>query len=453
MNKIKPFLHKGTRDFLPDEVAQRNYIFETIKTIFHRYGFVAIETPAIERLEILTGKYGEEGDQLLFKILNSGDYLQKVVWNTLKTEDENGETISYKKLTPKISEKGLRYDLTVPLARYVVMHQEELIFPFRRYHIGPVWRADRPGKGRFQEFYQCDADIIGTTSLLCELDLTQMILDVFKSLNMKVKIKLNHRKIIESIADNLGIKAQMNKVLIIIDKFDKIGMQGVRETLEKEAILSTAKLNKLMKVLSIKSLNELKKILGPDEIGKKGIEDLEFLMKNIPSDSIEFDITLARGLDYYTGCIFEVVSTDHPIGSILGGGRYHNLTEVFGGKDMSGVGISFGIERIFEIMSACNLFPTLNANHTKVLIINSDDKDFEKSLELLKELRQQGIPSEYYPTNAKLEKQMKYANAKKIAYVVFMSGENLGVNEIILKNMETGVQENINKSLLKEKIK
>lgn len=443
MIKIKPFLHKGTRDFLPDEVEKRNYIFDCIKHYFKLYGFAQIETPAIERLEILTGKYGEEGDKLLFKILNSGDYLQKIDWNEMSNESGSESKYNYKKLTGKISEKGLRYDLTVPLARYVVMNQNSLIFPFRRFHIGPVWRADRPGKGRFQEFYQCDADIIGTTSLLCELDLTNMIFDVFDKLGMKVTLKLNNRKILEGIANVCGFRAEMGRIITIIDKLDKIGMDGVELELSKESTLSADALSKLMNILKITSLEELETMLKQDPIGNTGVEELKFIFDKVKHPNLKFDVTLARGLDYYTGCIFEAVSNEVVMGSILGGGRYDNLTEVFGGKDMSGVGISFGIERIYEIMTELNLFPEISVGKVKVLICNIEEGALNLSTELINELRKHNIAAELYPNKTKLEKQLKYANGKNIQFTIIIGSKELESKVVTVKNMVSGEQKSV----------
>jgi histidyl-tRNA synthetase len=443
MIKIKPFLHKGTRDFLPAEVIKRNYIFNCIKHYFNLYGFAQIETPAIERLEILTGKYGEEGDKLLFKILNSGDYLQKIDWAEMSNDAGDGSMYNYKKLTGKITEKGLRYDLTVPLARYVVMNQNDLIFPFRRFHIGPVWRADRPGKGRFQEFYQCDADIIGTTSLLCELDLTNMIIDVFDALGMKVTLKLNNRKILEGIANVCGFRSDMGRIITIIDKLDKIGMEGVEAELSKEAILAGDVLSRLMNTLKITALEELENILKEDSIGKQGVEELKFIFDKVKHPNVIFDVTLARGLDYYTGCIFEAVSNDVAMGSILGGGRYDNLTEVFGGKDMSGVGISFGIERIYEIMTELNLFPEITAGKVKVLVCQIEPRAINLSLALIHELRENNISAELYPNETKLEKQLKYANGKNIQYAVIIGSKEMDSNVLTVKDMGSGEQKSI----------
>lgn len=443
MIKIKPFLHKGTRDFLPAEVVKRNYIFDCIKHYFHLYGFAQIETPAIERLEILTGKYGEEGDKLLFKILNSGDYLQKIDWTEMADGAGEGSKYNYKKLTGKITEKGLRYDLTVPLARYVVMNQNDLVFPFRRFHIGPVWRADRPGKGRFQEFYQCDADIIGTTSLLCELDLTNMIMAVFDALGMKVTLKLNNRKILEGIANVCGFRSNMGRIITIIDKIDKIGVDGVELELSKEAGMSGDALGRLMNILKISTLEELETVLKEDATGKQGIEELKFIFDKANHPNIKFDITLARGLDYYTGCIFEAVSNEMEMGSILGGGRYDNLTEVFGGKDMSGVGISFGIERIYEIMTEMNLFPDMTAGKVKVLICQIEPGALNLSIDLIGELRKNNIAAELYPNQTKLEKQLKYANGKNIQYAVIIGSKELESNILTVKDMESGEQKSI----------
>jgi histidyl-tRNA synthetase len=349
IKKVKPSLPSGTRDFLPQEVAKRNYIFGIIKSVFEQYGFQQIETPVLENLSTLTGKYGEEGDQLLFKVLNSGDYLKDANAETLSNKDS-------KKLTPQIADRGLRYDLTVPLARYVVQHQNDLVFPFKRYHIAPVWRADRPQKGRYREFYQCDADIIGSNSLLNEVELTQIFSKVFSALKLNTEIRINNRKILEAIAVYADCEDKLEMMTVAIDKLDKIGIEGINNELLNRGF-TDEQINKVKQVLVVKKLEELSAMFASIPVGIQGIEELTYVMKLASSPSVVFDVTLARGLNYYTGVIWEIKSLDSSMGSIGSGGRYANLTEMFGGRDMSGVGISFGVERIYDIMEELKLFP------------------------------------------------------------------------------------------------
>ncbi|MFM2306421.1 MAG: hypothetical protein RLZZ367_1090, partial [Bacteroidota bacterium] len=372
IKKIKPSLSKGTRDFLPAEVAKRNYIFSTIKSVFRNYGFEEIETPAIERLETLTGKYGEEGDKLLFKILNSGDYLNKV-----RSTNYEVQNLDVKDITPLIAEKGLRYDLTVPLARYVVQNQDNLAFPFKRFHVGPVWRADKPQKGRYQEFYQCDADIIGSNSLYNEVELTQIYFSVYKQLGINVVVRVNNRKILEALATYAGCPHLMTEITVAIDKVDKIGIDGVTTELAK-LNLTPQQISKITTLLQVKTTVDLKPYFTDIDAGRKGLDELNFVLGHVNQPNVVFDITLARGLSYYTGTIWEVVLDQNiyqgkvTMGSLSGGGRYDNLTEMFGGQNMSGVGISFGIERVYDVMEELKLFPATISQGVKVLFVPRD---------------------------------------------------------------------------------
>lgn len=432
--KVKPSLPSGTRDFLPQEVAKRNYIFGVIKSVFEKYGFQQIETPVLENLTTLTGKYGEEGDQLLFKVLNSGDFLKDANPETLQNKDS-------KKLIPQIADRGLRYDLTVPLARYVVQHQGDLVFPFKRYHLAPVWRADRPQKGRYREFYQCDADVIGSNSLLNEVELTSIFDEVFLKLNLKTEIRINHRKILESIAVYADCHSQLTDLTVAIDKFDKVGLEGVsKELLGRNFTVS--QIEKIKTVLQISSLEELKNKLGEIAIGKEGIAELEFVIAKSKSERVVFDITLARGLNYYTGVIWEIKSKDSNIGSIGSGGRYGNLTEMFGGINMSGVGISFGIERIYDVMEELNLFPTTITQGVKVLMVPREDSLEDFTFSQVQKLREQGISAEIFLGNVKKQKQFTYAEQKHIAYLIEV-GENEQQSGLFrLRNAVTREMEN-----------
>jgi histidyl-tRNA synthetase len=437
----KPSIPKGTRDFLPAEVVKRNYIFDTIREVFRLYGFQAIETPAMENLSTLMGKYGEEGDKLLFKILNSGDFISKIPGQLLQEEDSN-------KLTPKLSEKGLRYDLTVPFARFVVQHQNDIIFPFRRFQIQPVWRADRPQKGRYREFFQCDADVIGSDSVLNEAELIGIIDDVFTRLKINAVIKLNNRKILAGIAEIIGERERITDITVAIDKLEKIGHENVNRELAEKGVSREA-IQKLQPILALKGDNsgktdQLKFILATSETGMKGVEELKILLNYIRQmelkTSVELDLTLARGLNYYTGAIIEVKTLDMEMGSICGGGRYDDLTGIFGLPDVSGVGISFGADRIYDVLENLGLFPDGSPEVTRVLFVNFGKKEEVYCMPLLAKLRKAGINSEIYPENAKMKKQMTYANRKEIPFVVLAGESEMNSQKFNLKNMETGEQ-------------
>lgn len=434
--RIKPSLSKGTRDFLPAEVAKRNYIFDTIKSVFRKYGFEEIETPAIERLETLTGKYGEEGDKLLFKILNSGDYLSEI--RNTKYEIRN---LTPQKITPLISEKGLRYDLTVPLARYVVQHQDNLASPFKRFYIGPVWRADRPQKGRYQEFYQCDADIIGSTSLLNEVELTKIYLEVFASLKIPVSVKINHRKLIDEILNASEITEKKNEVIAIIDKEDKIGWFGTGGVADllKNLGLSEKQIDTLHGYLFNKPYFEFKELFQNSIAAKKIDEVLSHFDKE---SAVVFTASLMRGLDYYTGTIWEVVANNVSIGSLGGGGRYDNLTEIFGGQNMSGVGISFGIERIYDVMEELNLFPETISKGVKVLFVPRDAGVEEFTFRQVQALRDENISAEIFLGNVKKQKHFDYVEKKNIAYIVEVGGNEMQSQKFRLRNARTRETEN-----------
>lgn len=429
---MKPSIPKGTRDFTPVQVLKRNYIFDTIKKVFVKYGYMPIETPTMEKLETLTGKYGEEGDRLLFKVLNSGDYLAKSNKDALQNLDS-------KKLTSSISGKGMRYDLTVPFARYVVMHQNEIAFPFKRYQIQPVWRADRPQKGRYQEFYQCDADIVGSTSLMSEAELIQIYDEVFANLNLNVTIKVNNRKILEGMAEVAGIQDKMVAMTVVIDKLDKIGIDKIHDELLKNDI-PEEKVKMILKNLQIKSLDELEVVLKDSEIGLKGIEELkaihEYLDLKPTTNKVEFDITLARGLNYYTGCILEVASNDVVMGSVGGGGRYDNLTEIFGLKGVSGVGISFGAARIFDVMTELDNFPKDLEGSLQVLLISENKEDHILAFNLLNELRASDINSDLYPEPAKYKKMIKYAINRNVPYVVNIENGTFTLKDMVNRGQE-----------------
>lgn len=438
----KPGIPKGTRDFSPIEMAKRNYIFNTIRETFHLYGFEQIETPSMEMLSTLMGKYGDEGDKLLFKIQNSGDYFSGLT-------DEELLSRNAAKLANKFCEKGLRYDLTVPFARYVVMHRDEITFPFKRYQIQPVWRADRPQKGRYREFYQCDADIVGSDSLLNEIELIHLVDDVFKRFNINICIKINNRKILSGIAEYVGESDKIIDITVAIDKLDKIGLENVNKELIEKGISQDA-VNKLQPIILLEGNNKdklvkLKEILAESEIGLKGIEECEYILNALDlekmNSKVELDLTLARGLNYYTGSIFEVKALDVQIGSITGGGRYDNLTGVFGLKGISGVGISFGADRIFDVLNQLNLYPKETINGSKVLFTNLGEKEMMYSLPILSTLRKAGINAEIYPDNSKLKKQMNYANNKNIPFVVIIGETEMNENKIMFKNMQTGGQE------------
>jgi histidyl-tRNA synthetase len=449
----KPSIPKGTRDFSPQEMVRRNYIFDTIKQVFQCYGYLPIETPAMENLSTLMGKYGEEGDKLIFKILNSGDFKEGVDLN-----------LESKQLVNKISEKALKYDLTVPFARYVVQHQSEITFPFKRYQIQPVWRADRPQKGRYREFYQCDADVIGSNSLINEVELVQMIDDVFTKLKVPVVIKINNRKILSGIAEVIGEKEKIITITVAIDKLDKIGVDGVNKELAENGV-GTEAINKLQPLIQFKGstpekLNFLKGLLQTSEIGLKGIEEVEFIFKTIESLKLdiaktELDITLARGLNYYTGAIFEVKANVGTLtSSICGGGRYDDLTGIFGLPNMSGVGISFGADRIYDVLNEMNLYPESVAASTKLLFVTFGEKEQEYCLPLLAKARKAGINSEIYPdANAKMKKQMSYADDKKIPFVIIVGSDEVQSGMLSLKNMSSGEQEKLSMESIIEKVK
>jgi len=437
----KPSIPKGTRDFSPEIMVKRNYIFDTIKSVFRLYGYMPLETPSMENLSTLMGKYGEEGDKLLFKVLNSGDYISKV----------NDETLNERnsiKLTNKISEKGLRYDLTVPFARYVVQHQNEISFPFKRFQIQPVWRADRPQKGRYREFYQCDVDVVGSNSLLNELELIQIVDDVYNRLNVNVLVKINNRKILAGIAEVIGQADKIIDITVAMDKLDKIGLENVNKELKDKGISDEA-IEMLQPIIKLEGSNSeklttIKEILKDSETGLKGVEELSTVFNYIDSlnieTEVELDLTLARGLNYYTGAIFEVKAKDAEIGSITGGGRYDDLTGIFGLKNVSGVGISFGADRIFDVMEQLDLFPKETTTSTKVMFVNFGEKEEAYCLPILNKLRHAGINSEIFPDSTKMKKQMNYANKKNIPFVVMVGETEMLENKLSLKNMETGEQ-------------
>ena len=440
----KPSIAKGTRDFSPIEMAKRNYIFNTIKEVFLLYGFQQIETPAMENLSTLMGKYGEEGDKLLFKILNSGDYLKSAPDDLLENRD-------YIHLITKISEKGLRYDLTVPFARYVVMHRNEIQFPFKRYQIQPVWRADRPQKGRYREFYQCDADVVGSDSLMNEVELISMIDEVFHRFGVNITIKVNNRKVLSGIAEIIGEPEKIVDITVAIDKIDKIGIDNVNAELLEKGLPQSA-VDALQPLLSLSGSNEAKldslaSLLQNSEVGMKGVEELRYVLSQAqaqqPKACIELDVSLARGLNYYTGTILEVKAQDVVIGSITGGGRYDNLTGVFGMPGTSGVGISFGADRIYDVLNALDLYPKDTLASTKVLFINFGDKESEVALKYVMQLRKEGIPAEIYPDATKMKKQMTYANNKNVEYVAMVGETEISNGTITLKCMESGEQENL----------
>ena len=437
----KPSIPKGTRDFSPVEMAKRNYIFNTIREVYHLYGFQQIETPAMENLSTLMGKYGEEGDKLLFKIQNSGDYFSGLT-------DEELLSRNAAKLASKFCEKGLRYDLTVPFARYVVMHRDEITFPFKRFQIQPVWRADRPQKGRYREFYQCDADVVGSNSLLNEVELVQMIDAVFQKFGIRVSIKINNRKILTGIAEIIGEADKIVDITVAIDKLDKIGLDNVNAELASKGIPQEA-IDKLQPIILLSGSNEekiatLKNVLAASETGLKGVEESEFILKTIAGlgiqSEVELDLTLARGLNYYTGAIFEVKALDVQIGSISGGGRYDNLTGVFGMEGMSGVGISFGADRIYDVLNQLDLYPKEAVNGTQLLFVNFGEAEAAYVLPVLAQVRAAGIRAEIYPDAAKMKKQMSYANAKMVPFVAIVGENEMKEGKVMLKNMASGEQ-------------
>ena len=435
----KPSIPKGTRDFGPVEMAKRNYIFNTIRSVYELYGFQQIETPAQETLQTLMGKYGEEGDKLLFKILNSGDYLSKI-------EDSELTERNTLRLASKICEKGLRYDLTVPFARYVVMHREELQLPFKRYQVQPVWRADRPQKGRYREFYQFDGDVVGSDSLLNEVELMQIVDTVFTRFGVRVQIKINNRKILTGIAEVIGAADKIVDITVAIDKLDKIGIDNVNAELREDG-LTDEQIEKLQPIIMLEGTNEQKletiaQVLASSETGLKGVVETRYILSFLTSlnNEIQLDLTLARGLSYYTGAIFEVKALDTPMGSISGGGRYDNLTGIFGMPGLSGVGISFGVDRIYDVLNALDLYPKDSLQTTQVLFINFGEKETAYCLPIIAKVRQAGIRAEIFPDSTKMKKQMSYANAKQIPFVVLAGDNEIAEGKVTLKNMETGEQ-------------
>jgi len=442
---MKPNIVKGTRDFGPQEMARRNYIFNTIRSVYELYGFQQIETPAMETLQTLMGKYGEEGDKLLFKVLNSGDFLSKV------SDDELQERNTLH-LAAKLCEKGMRYDLTVPFARYVVMHREELQLPFKRYQVQPVWRADRPQKGRYREFYQFDGDVVGSDSLLNEVELMQIVDTVFQRFGVRVQIKINNRKILTGIAEVIGAADKIVDITVAIDKLDKIGIDAVNAELREDG-LTEEQIQKLQPIILLEGtndekLNTIAEVLASSEIGLKGVEELRFILGSLSSggatalhNELQLDLTLARGLNYYTGAIFEVKALDVQIGSITGGGRYDNLTGIFGMPGISGVGISFGVDRIYDVLNQLDAYPKDATGGTRLLFINFGDRETAYCLPVAAKAREAGIRTEVYPDAVKMKKQMAYANAKQIPFVVLAGENEINEGKLTLKNMETGEQQ------------
>ena len=448
----KPSIPKGTRDFGPVEMAKRNYIFNTIRSVYELYGFQQIETPAQETLQTLMGKYGEEGDKLLFKILNSGDYLQKI-------DDQELQERNTLRLASKICEKGLRYDLTVPFARYVVMHREELQLPFKRYQVQPVWRADRPQKGRYREFYQFDGDVVGSDSLLNEVELMQIVDTVFSRFGVRVQIKINNRKILTGIAEVIGAADKIVDITVAIDKLDKIGIDNVNQELREDG-LTEEQIEKLQPIIALQGTNEEKlaviaEVLKDSETGLKGVEETKYILGFLTSleNEIQLDLTLARGLSYYTGAIFEVKALDTPMGSISGGGRYDNLTGIFGMPGLSGVGISSGVDRIYDVLNALDLYPKDSLQTSQVLFINFGERETAFCLPFVAACRKAGIRTELYPDSTKMKKQMAYANAKQIPFVVLAGENEINAGKVTLKNMATGEQTLLTKEELIDAIK
>ena len=450
----KPSIPKGTRDFSPIEMAKRNYIFDTIREGYALYGFRQIETPAMETLSTLMGKYGEEGDKLLFKVLNSGDYLAKL------SDDELMQRNPLH-LATKLCEKGLRYDLTVPFARYVVQHRDEIQLPFKRYQIQPVWRADRPQKGRYREFYQCDADVVGSDSLLNEVELMQIVDTVFTRFGVRVAIKINNRKILTGIAETIGESDKIVDITVAIDKLDKIGIDAVNEELRRDGISDEA-IEKLQPIIALTGTNDEKlatiaQVLAQSEVGMKGVEETRFILDTLKTcglhNQIDLDLTLARGLNYYTGAIFEVKALDYAIGSITGGGRYENLTGIFGLPGISGVGISFGADRIYDVLGGLDLYPKEAEQGTQLLFINFGATETAYCLPVLRRCREAGIRTEIYPDSVKMKKQMAYANAKQVSFVVLAGEEEIAQGKLTLKNMATGEQTLVTPEELVEAVK
>ena len=460
---MKPSIPKGTRDFGPQEMARRNYIFDTIRQVYALYGFQQIETPAMETLQTLMGKYGEEGDKLLFKVLNSGDFLSKLS----DEEISNLRSQSSNHLAAKLCEKGLRYDLTVPFARYVVMHREELQMPFKRYQIQPVWRADRPQKGRYREFYQCDADIVGSDSLLNEVELMQIVDEVFSRFGIRVQIKINNRKILSGIAEVIGAADKIVDITVAVDKLDKIGLDNVNAELREDG-LTDEQIAKLQPIISLSGSNEEKlatiaEVLKDSETGLKGVEELRFILNTLSSNhnsqisnlksQISFDLTLARGLNDYTGAIFEVKALDVQIGSITGGGRYDNLTGIFGMPGLSGVGISFGADRIYDVLNQLDLYPKDSVCGTQLLFINFGERETAYCMPFVSDARKAGIRTELFPDAAKMKKQMAYANAKQIPFVALAGENEMNEGKLTLKDMTTGEQQMLTIAELIKKVK
>ena len=450
----KPSIPKGTRDFSPVEMAKRNYIFDTIREVYALYGFRQIETPAMETLSTLMGKYGEEGDKLLFKVLNSGDYLAKL------SDDELMQRNPLH-LATKLCEKGLRYDLTVPFSRYVVQHRDEIQLPFKRYQIQPVWRADRPQKGRYREFYQCDADVVGSDSLLNEVELMQIVDTVFTRFGVRVAIKINNRKILTGIAETIGESDKIVDITVAIDKLDKIGIDAVNEELRRDGISDEA-IEKLQPIIALTGTNDEKlatiaQVLAQSEVGMKGVEETRFILDTLKTcglhNQIDLDLTLARGLNYYTGAIFEVKALDYAIGSITGGGRYDNLTGIFGLPGISGVGISFGADRIYDVLGGLDLYPKEAEQGTQLLFINFGATETAYCLPVLRRCREAGIRTEIYPDSVKMKKQMAYANAKQVSFVVLAGEEEIAQGKLTLKNMATGEQTLVTPEELVEAVK
>ena len=445
---MKPSILKGTRDFTPEMVRKRNFIFNTIREVFELFGYEPIETPTMESLATLTGKYGEEGDQLLFKVLNNGDYLAKANKEALENKDSS-------KLTFSISKRGLRYDLTVPFARFVVMNQNDIAFPFKRYQIQPVWRADRPAKGRYQEFYQCDVDVVGSNSLMYEAELMQIYDQVFAKLGLRVEIRYNNRKILAGMAEAAGIKDQFSAMSVAIDKLDKVGMDGVKQELLNRGIPESA-LAPIEQMLNADSLEALEALMVNSEVGQKGIaeirEMLSFLDNYEATNKLSFDPTLARGLTYYTGGIFEVKALDAEMGSIGGGGRYDDLTGIFGLKDVSGVGVSFGAERIYDVMETLELFPPETGSKLQIVFVSFDEKTHRFAFDWVSRLRAAGIVAEVYPDPVKMKKQMKYANARKVPYVAIIGDQELESGLAAVKDMQSGEQTSLDFEGLKAKL-
>ena len=445
---MKPSIVKGTRDFGPQEMARRNYIFNTIRNVYELYGFQQIETPAIETLQTLMGKYGDEGDKLLFKVLNSGDFLSKLTDEERSMINGQSSAVNPLHLAAKICEKGLRYDLTVPFARYVVMHRDELQLPFKRYQVQPVWRADRPQKGRCREFYQFDGDVVGSDSLLNEVELIQIVDTVFTRFRVRVAIKINNRKILSGIAEVIGAADKIVPITVAIDKLDKIGIDAVNDELRNDGLteeqIATLQPIILLQGTNEEKLNTIANVLKDSPTGQKGVEETRFILSTLKGQSmaneLQLDLTLARGLNYYTGAIFEVKALDVQIGSITGGGRYDNLTGIFGMPGLSGVGISFGVDRIYDVLNQLNAYPNEAMHTTQLLFINFGDKETAYCMPIVAMLRQAGISAEYYPDNAKMKKQMAYANAKQIPYVVLAGQSEIEQGRVTLKNMATGQQ-------------